>query len=249
MFLELSEAFVCPRCRPAQGLVVLVDRIEGRRVWGGSLGCPECGLRVPIEDRIVRFDRARPGTGSEAGGEPAHPPEAPEPRRPPGLPPVLGGGDPGEGATALAALLAADEVEGYLLLAPGLEELAPGVARRAAKAEVLALTDRPREAAEGVTWTVHPAGAPLPLFTGRLAGTAFVGASGPVVSEAVRVVRPGGRVVLVEPGSGADGVLEELPASTVTRQEGVVVLERVEGGFEEPFARFRGGPKPRREEP
>lgn len=248
MFLELSEAFVCPHCRPAQGLVVLLDRIEGRRVVRGSLGCPECGLRVPIRDRLVRFDRARSDSGSGAAEERPDAPGAPEPRRRPDLPPVLGGGDPGEGATALAALLAADAVEGYLLLAPGLDELAPGVAGSAVKAEVLALADRPSEAAEGVTWAVHPAGGPLPLFTGRLAGAAFLGPSDADVSEAVRVVRAGGRVVLLEPGTGADRTLEELPATAVVREEGVVVLERGEGGFEEPFARFRGGPRPRGEE-
>lgn len=248
MFLELSEAFVCPDCRPAQGLVVLVDRIEGRRVVRGRLGCPECDLRVPILEEVVRFDRSGRGEEAESGDRPEA--AGHRDRDPDGDPwERLGAGGAEEGATVLAALLGAEAVEGYLLLGPGLAPLAPGVAERASSAEVLALTHRPREPAHGVTWAVHPGNAPLPLFTGRLAGAALLGVSGSEASEAVRVVRTGGRVVLAGPDGEALRRLGELPAEEVAGESGIVVLERREGGFEEPFARFRGGPRPRGGEP
>ena len=245
MFLELSEAFVCPECRPAQGLVVLVDRIDGRRVIEGRLGCPECDLRVPIEEETVRFDRL----GDPAAGRPA-PGSADEPagsRTGGALPAVLAEAGPGEGATRLAGLLGAESTAGYLLTGPGLAPLAPRLAGLAPDAEVLALAAGPRDAAAGVSWARGAATEALPLFTGRLAGAAVLGADARGAEEAIRVVRAGGRVVLLDPVADVEGAIAELPARLLAREEGVVVLEREEGGFEEPFARFRGGPRPRRE--
>jgi uncharacterized protein YbaR (Trm112 family) len=162
VFLELSEIFVCPSCRPAQGLVVLVDAIEERRVREGHLGCPECEMRVPIRDGELRFDRARP-SGGERDPEGGHgadaarsgdavagaaSAEAARGRDDPGEAgsgaALLSGVDPEEGATRLAALLGADGAEGCLLLGPGLGWLAAPLARPAGDAEVLALAPRGR---------------------------------------------------------------------------------------------------------
>ncbi len=252
MFLELSEAFVCPRCRPAQGLVVLVDRIEGRRVVEGRLGCPECELRVPITEEVVRFDRiGGPGDGVDGarggaapGGVEAGGTEAGEAR--PGDPdPLLRDVDDEEAATRLAALLGADETSGYLLLGEGLEGLAAGLARLAPEAEVLSLARRPRSSETGFTRVVGAAGGVLPLFTGRLAGAALLSPDGIDAEEGIRVVRVGGRVGVLAAGTGAEEAVAASPVSEVAREEGVLVLRREEGGFEEPFARFRGGPRPR----
>lgn len=251
MFLELSEAFVCPSCRPAQGLVVLVDRIEGRRVVEGRLGCPECELRVPIEEEVVRFDRIG-GPGGDVGGAPR---EAEAGREAAGevggdaapcdAAPLLRDADDEEAATRLAALLGADDTSGYLLLGEGLERLAAGLARLASEAEVLSLVRRPRSSEPGVTRVVGAAGGGLPLFTGRLAGSALLSPGGTDAEEGIRVVRVGGRIVVLAAGTGAEETAAASPVSEVAREEGVLVLRREEGGFEEPFARFRGGPRPR----
>lgn len=241
MFLELSEAFVCPRCRPAQGMIVMVERIDGRRVIEGRLGCPECELRVPIEEETVRFDRVE-GTDRRADATAEEGAEAREP------PPLLADAGREEAATRIAALLGAEATAGYLLTGPRLASLAPLLAERAPEAEVLALTEEEREPAPGVTWARGASAGALPLFTGRLAGAALAGPGGREAEEAVRVVRTGGRVVLLGAGSGAEAALGGLPAAVLAREAGVVVLERGEGGFEEPFARFRGGPRPRRDD-
>ncbi len=251
MLLELSEVFVCPRCRPVQGMVVMVDRLEGRRVLEGRLGCPSCDLRVPIRGGTLRFDRARlPGEdeGSAAGAERdagAGPATAAtvSGRR---LPELLREVDPGEAALRLAALAGADAAEGYLLLGPGLAGLAAGVAARAPDAEVLALADDPEgEPEEGVARAVGIDPAALPLVTGRMAGAALSAPRAEELEEAVRVLGEDARLAVLAPGPSCREILEELPVRVATAEDRAVVAVREPGGFDAPFARFPGGPRPR----
>ncbi len=249
MFLELSEIFVCPSCRPAQGLVVLVEAIEERRVREGHLGCPECELRVPIRDGVLRFDRARPSGGARDpdgghGGDAAGSAAA-----------LLSGVDAEEGATRLAALLGADGAEGCLLLGPGLGWLAAPLARLAGDAEVLALATRgrtpgaagkavddgrggtddgrrgadvdPPESRVSRAGGVDPGD--LPIVTGRLAGVALLRPTAEAVREAVRVLEEGGRLVLVEPSPGTREALDGAPVGVVAAEEAAVVAVREPG--------------------
>lgn len=231
MFLELSEVFVCPSCRPAQGLIVLVDAIEERRVREGHLGCPECEMRVPIRDGVLRFDRAREGgTGDVPAAS------------------LVAGVGREQGATRLAALLGADRAEGCLLLGPGLEALAEPLAGIGEVAEVLSLVpeapgpDTPQAANDGERGEGPGEGAPrthgvsratgvdpgdLPVVTGRLAGVALLGPGRDAVREAVRVVEEGGRVVLLEPSREARRALEGEPVGvTAAEQEAVVAVRQ-----------------------
>lgn len=249
MFLELSEIFVCPSCRPAQGLVVLVDAIEERRVRQGHLGCPECERRVPIRDGVLRFDRARP-SGRERDPDGGHG----EGKAGSGAA-LLSGVNPEEGATRLAALLGADGAEGCLLLGPGLGRLAAPLARLAGDAEVLALAPRGRtfgaagEAADDrrggtddgrrrtdidpTVSRVSRAGGvdpgDLPIVTGRLAGVALLRPTAEAVREAVRVLEEGGRVVLLEPSPVARGALDGAPVGVAAAEEAAVVAVREPG--------------------
>ena len=250
MLLELSEVFVCPSCRPAQGMVVVVDRLDGRRVLEGRLGCPGCDLRVPVRRAAVRFDLAA-GDGSGSGRDrasgaadaPDTPGGAPEDGR---LPELLREAGPEEAAVRLAALLGADEAEGYLLLGPDLGALAAGVAARAPDAEVLALA---REAVtgieEGVARAVGVDPEEMPLFTGRMAGCALAAPSITGLREGTRVIREGARLVVLAPGPDCREAMEELPLRATAADERAVVAVREAGGFEAPFARFSGGPRPR----
>lgn len=267
MLLELSEVFVCPRCRPAQGLVVLVDRLDGRRVVEGRLGCPGCDLRVPVERGTIRFDRSR---GPDGAAAPEDAPAAPDGAagvgpgetgagagtahegagagggRPPAL---LRDAGPGEAALRLAALLGADRAEGYLLLGPGLAPLAAGVAERAPEAEVLALDGGPGEAPpEGVALAVGIDAEALPIVTGRMAGAGLADPAPGALREATRVLREGARLAVLAPGPACREALEELPLRLSADEERAVVAVREAGGFEVPFARFPGGPRPRPDE-
>jgi len=250
VLLELSEVFVCPTCRPAQGMVVVVDRLDGRRVIEGRLGCPGCDLRVPVRRAAVRFDLAA-GDGGGSGRDRAS--GAPDAHDTPGraaddgrLPELLREAGPEEAAVRLAALLGADESEGYLLLGPGLGALAAGVAARAPDAEVLALAGGGAAGLEeGVARAVGVDAEEMPLFTGRMAGCALAAPSPAGLREGTRVIREGARLVVLAPGPGCREAMGELPLRTTAADERVVVAVREPGGFEAPFARFSGGPRPR----
>lgn len=227
MDLELSEVFVCPRCRPAQGMVVLVDEMEGRRVLSGSLGCPECGRRVPVRSGVVRFDeRTRAeGGGAEGEGAPDSPAGADSPNRDVGsrsdseaeAKTRLGerlGGDPG---TVAAALLGVADLEGPFLLGHGMAPFASRVAELAEGAEVLVLEGEvPSAEADGGRRSTRIRGiAPddLPLFPRRMGGVALLAPGRAALEEGGRVVRSGGRLVVLAPREDpsahlADGAFE-----------------------------------------
>lgn len=66
MFIELTDHLRCPDPHEEQFLVLLPDRMEGRRVWTGSLGCPVCGQVFPIEVGIADFGGGAPASGDTA---------------------------------------------------------------------------------------------------------------------------------------------------------------------------------------
>lgn len=220
MFLELSEILVCPACRPAQGLVVLVDEIRERRVRRGRLGCPECGLRVPIRDGEVRFDRAG---GDEGGvGEGDRPVASDRPDTSLDRARLFREVDREERATRLAALLGLQEVEGYVLLGPGLAPLAPALPGPEG-VELLALGPRESEAG-AVTWIRGVSPGALPVFSGRIRAVALLGPGPEALKEAARSLAEGGRLVVVEPED--PDALSGLPVEVVAAEEEAAVAVR-----------------------
>lgn len=171
MFLELSDILVCPRCRPAQGLVVMVEELENEYVTAGALGCPECEARFPVRRGLILFGPARerrrpageaavpPGAGEEVPPNDGRPGEGEVPAGCDGPRPRLEearlfeGVSAGEAAGRLAALLGLPDPAGPLLLGEGMAPLGKTLARRVAGVDVLVL-EGPAGAEEG--------GAPLP---------------------------------------------------------------------------------------
>lgn len=166
MLLDLSEVFVCPVCRPTQGLVVLVDEIRDRRVLRGHLGCPACDARYPVERGTLRFDAVTAGGGDGAateaatgeadgaGGAPPGPApgdaaDADDAPAAAGAAELLRGVSRREAAVRLAALLGLPEAEGPFLLFPALADLADPLAGTAEDEEVLALAPADRPGASG----------------------------------------------------------------------------------------------------
>ncbi len=105
MFIELTDHLRCPREHAEGYLVLLPDRVDGRRVLQGVLGCPVCQGEFPIDAGVVRLGDTPPAHGSP-------PPDA----------------------ETLLALLGLEGPGGYLLLAgtaaataPALSALLPGV--------------------------------------------------------------------------------------------------------------------------
>lgn len=184
MFIELTDHLRCPADHDEQFLVLLPDRMEGRSVRSGQLGCPVCGRVFYLADGV--FDA---GDAPSVGGEPT----------------VLT-------TDALAALVGLHGPGGYLVLAgaPGalveeIAELFPGVA--------LVAVNPPADVADGDLVSVLR-GDMLPLkarsMRGVVLGAPF-GEDPRWVGEAARVVLPGLRVVGEGPDPTGDEV--ELMAS------------------------------------
>lgn len=239
MFLELSEVLVCPRCRPAQGLVVLADELEDRRLVEGHLGCPECERRFPVRHGVVRFDEPTGDEGEEAaggdsrstGGGPAG--EAPgrrggHPRPPEGSEGWPEGADDETMATRVAALLGVTGGEGYLLLGPRLSDLAGAVSRRTGGAEVLALARGagPAGPEEGVSPFRGVAPAALPVVSGRLRGVALLAPGREEIREGGRLLAAGGRLAVFRPSSSAEEAVREEDLEVLAADERALVAGR-----------------------
>lgn len=63
MFIELTDHLRCPADHPEQFLILLPDRMDGRRVVTGDLGCPVCGLVVRLADGVADWGDAPEATG------------------------------------------------------------------------------------------------------------------------------------------------------------------------------------------
>lgn len=55
MFIELTDHLCCTADHEESFLVLLPERMDGRRVAAGTLGCPRCGREVLIRDGLVDF--------------------------------------------------------------------------------------------------------------------------------------------------------------------------------------------------
>lgn len=243
MFLELSEIFVCPACRPAQGLVVLVDELRESRVRRGHLGCPECQARFPIRQGVVDF-----GSGADpspdADDVAAADLDAAE---------LFRDVDREERATRVAALLAAPEMDGYLLFGRKLSTLARDVAGYGS-AEIVSLAagrgdrdaargdadpggggdpdsgggvdDAPPGGEGGVSRVRGVDPSALPIFSGRMAGAALLDPEPGEVEEAIRVLEHGGRLVVVQPSEPARRAVDDAAVEPVAASEAALVALR-----------------------
>lgn len=180
MFIELMDILRCVRPHEDGWLVLSADRMSGRHVVAGTLGCPACGAQYAITDGEALL------LESGAGG------------------PVLAADDPSvpwlddaDAPLQLAALLALADVRQPVLLAgewaglgAPLAELVPGL--------YLALNPaRPIPPDRSELSVIRAAGA-LPLAAGRLHGAALDAAavtSAGLLEGAARAVRQGGRLI------------------------------------------------------
>jgi uncharacterized protein YbaR (Trm112 family) len=199
--LLLTDRLTCPRCGPGFGLILLADRLVERRVHAGSLGCPNCRDRFPIEDGFADL--------------------RPPPRGPlddVGVPP-----EPTAAATEqLAALLGVAHAPGNVGLLGALAAHADALADRIAGVEVVAIAGAARAHAEreGVSRLVTGPEPPFHPWTFRALASAD--ASAPV-EALVRLVARGGRIVLAHPEPGADARLERARARILLRQPDWIV--------------------------
>jgi uncharacterized protein YbaR (Trm112 family) len=211
MFIELVDALRCPRGHEESWLVLGADRMDGRDVVEGVLGCPVCRAQYRISNGVADLRaEARPPA-------PAAPPPAADP----------------EQALRLAALLDLGDAGGYAVLVGDWTAYADGV-RAVAETHLLLVNPRPGAPIGGGTSGLLARGG-LPLAPASARALAVDAASdADFLAAALAAVRPGGRVVAPAGLPLPAGVIE------LARDEALWVAERdaAPGGLV-PLARAR----------
>jgi hypothetical protein len=184
MHIQLTDVLTCSRCGPAHGLILLADRIEERRVLDGRLGCPNCQGGFPIRGGFADLR--------------AEPPAAEAPPAP-----LQDAADETE-SFRLGALLGVTEGPARILLCGEAAAHARRLAALIPDIEVVAA------AADTAGWPEEPGisrldpGSGLPLYDTSVQGVALAGTAGEaLIPEAVRVLAPLGRLVLLHASAGA----------------------------------------------
>ncbi len=198
MNLTLTDHLTCPRCGEG-GLILLADRVEGRRVIAGQLGCPGCRARYRVEDGVADL------TGTAAA--PAAPAEMAD-------------------AGRVAALLGVTEGPAMLLLLGAYAPVAREIATIIPEVEVIvADTDfAPAPDEPGVSRI--RIGERIPLRDSSMQGVLVSARSTVPITEAVRVVRLAARVVLIDPTRDVRESLAAHGMHIVAQQDDTVVAVR-----------------------
>jgi uncharacterized protein YbaR (Trm112 family) len=186
MFIELTDHLRCPADHDESFLVLLPDKIEGRSVIEGQLGCPVCGRTFKLSDGVL-------DTGDGQGPSPASASSL-----------------DADGLTALAGLSGPG---GYLTLVGPVASLWKEVAALNPGVALVAVNPGP-EVTDAPTLSVLRSGS-IPLKSRSMRGVVLGRpyADAPHwVKEGARVVLPGLRIV----GEGADPPTDviDLMAST-----------------------------------
>lgn len=230
MHILLTDRMSCPRCGPDFGLILLAHEVRDRRILHGDFGCANCRDSFTVENG---FGDLRP------------PPRTPLTPDEPSLEATQddrgGPSDPsGEAALRGAALMGVTEGPGPLLMAGPVTELAEGVANLVEGLEVVALAPALRfeEERPGVSRMVS--GPLLPFFSATFKAVYLSGdPQGQFILEAIRVLAPGGRLVLDGPSARFGDQMADVGLQVVLREEDVLVGLRT-GGPRPPLVTLRG---------
>lgn len=204
MQLELTDHLICPRCRPEQSLVLLIQEMTDRRVRRGRLGCPACRTDYPVEDGLADLRAER-----------AAAPAPPEPFEADGL------------ALRMAALVGLTAGPAFVYAAPRLAATAPAAADLVAGVEWVTAGGLAAEQPEGpgVSRLLFD-GPLLPFASARIRGAALAEPEAAEVAEATRVLWPGAHLVLFAADERAREATDTAGLETVAREGGTWVLRR-----------------------
>ncbi len=67
MFIELTDLLRCPNPHDESFLILLPDRMDGRSVRTGQLGCPVCGRTFDLMDGVFDAGGAPPASAENTG--------------------------------------------------------------------------------------------------------------------------------------------------------------------------------------
>lgn len=227
MNVALTDHLVCPRCGPPFGLILLAHDVRDRRVHEGEFGCPNCRDRFPVEGGFG--DLRPPPRGAGPGDAPSGGvggASAPARDR---------GADAATRALKLAAALGVARGPGLMVVPDGCRAEAAPLAKLVAGIEVVVVGWGGRGMlADGVSAFVT--GPRLPLRNGVVRGVVAEGGAGEGWwGECVRVLMPGGRVVIIGAGTAAHEWMTESELVTLLHEDDTLV-----GGIALPGA----GPRP-----
>jgi len=199
----LTDRLICPRCGPGFGLILIADRLENRRVIEGSLGCPNCRDRFPVEGG---FGDLRPPPRSTRD-------EAPE-LQPPASPQAM----------EVAALLGLSDGPGNVALIGDMAGHATALAELVPSVEFIGIAPGLRGWEEGEGVSRVTTGASLPFSSGSLRGVGLFADREPsIAAELARVLARGGRIAVWSAGQGGvEGGVQEWEKAL--RSEGLDVL-------------------------
>lgn len=204
MHLLLTDRLTCPRCGPGFGLILLAKQLVERRVLEGSLGCPNCRERYPIEAGFA--DLRSP------------------PRQPLGAPEMPAEPDAG-GTDRIAALIGPLEGPGNVALVGEAWRYAEALADRFPELEIVAVDPSARAAPESDRVSRLTADEELPFQPWTFRALVGVGAA-ITAEEAFRVVARGGRVVLERAPADVRPRLEAVRARVLLEDAGWIVAVR-----------------------
>lgn len=171
MFIEIVDALRCPHPHRDSWLVLGAERMEGRHVMDGVLGCPVCRAQYAIADGIADLRL----TPDESAAEPAA--GAPEP----------------EQGMRLAALLNLTAGDGFAVLVGDWARHAPAV--HAVAETPLLLVNPPAGVAMGEGTSGLRVNDRLPLATASARGVALDARGLTMLGDAANAVQARGRLV------------------------------------------------------
>jgi uncharacterized protein YbaR (Trm112 family) len=202
--IELTEMLRCPEAHEEAFLVMSTGEMVGRMVRSGILGCPVCRREYPIVKGVVQF--------SAGGGAPL--------RHKNTLP--RGGAPPPADPQTLQALLDLSGPGGYVVLVGSAARHAVGLAGLMGGIHFVGI-DAPAEVEELPVLSLLACETMMPLRR-AMARAVVVGperASPPWLSEALRVLLRGRRLVIEDAGATAPAGVKQLAVG-----EGLWVGER-----------------------
>jgi uncharacterized protein YbaR (Trm112 family) len=175
VFIELIDLLRCVNAHDDTWLVASFKTVSNRFVLEASLGCPSCSAEYPIHEGIADFSAGAGMPSCEAERAAA------SHRRE-------------ELATRAGAYLEATE-PGATVVLGGVWAYAAEQLSEMAEVRVLAL-NAPYEVKESQTVALVRVGSEIPVAPGSVLGVALdAWFPAKIVASAVRVVRPGGRIV------------------------------------------------------
>ena len=224
MHLLLTDRLICPRCGPGFGLILLADRLENRRVIEGSLGCPNCRDRFPVEGGFGDF--RPPPRSAEDEAPDIEPPASPS-------------------AMEVAALLGLSDGPGNVALIGDIAGHATALARLAPAVEFIGIAPGLRGWEEGEGVSRMTAGAFLPFSSGSLRGVGLLADRGPsmaagaslagkpslagepsLTGELARVVTASGRIAVWGAVHGWEKALSSEGLDVLASEESALVVTR-----------------------